>query len=181
MIDQPEEAGLAAYALGEADAPEAGEAAARVASDPAAREAVEEIRQVAEILREELLAEPAPELTGAQRGALLAAAARRDRRLRFRRPGLRIGLAVAAVVLAAVGVGVFWDTILPKGPARGPEGAGVRPGPPLVGTPGDKARRPAPVGTPDHSPRTAPTTRPQPDGTGPTTAPANSPRSDRAE
>jgi Ca-activated chloride channel family protein len=68
----PDDARLTAYALGELDPTEQAEVERLLAEAPAAQVAVQEIRDVAGLLTTEMRQEPAPELTSAQRSAILA-------------------------------------------------------------------------------------------------------------
>jgi len=166
MTAQLDDAKLTAYALGELDEATRADVEARMAEDPAAREAVEETRRAAGILREELAAEPALKLTAAQRAAVeanaAAAAAERQRRLRRRGLWLRVGTtAAAATVLIGLGAWAFWSPALRELPSSGVgtarHGGETPPGPGLVGTPGGRGRAPRVTGTPKHY---APATRP---------------------
>jgi hypothetical protein len=74
-----DDARLTAYALGELDAETAAEIEALLASSPAAREAFDEIREVANLLTSELSREPTPLLTESQRQSILAMAFAEDR------------------------------------------------------------------------------------------------------
>ncbi len=98
MRTEHDEAKLTAYALGELSDKERAEVEARLAGDPAARRAVDEIRKVAGILTDELKTEPAPKLTATQRQAVEARSAKPRRRLR-----IWIPLSAAAAILIAVG------------------------------------------------------------------------------
>ncbi len=174
MTAQPDEAKLTAYALGELDEAARSAVEARMAEDPAARQAVEETRRAARILSGELAAEPAPQLTAEQRAAVearaAAAAARRGRRLQLRRLWLPMGVTAAAAIVL-IGVSVFWSAILP-GPQptlvgrADPDGDGRRDAK-LVGTPGARGEAPTVTGTPKHYPAAVPATRP-PLAAGPT-------------
>src|SRR5262249_28636427 len=68
----PDDPRLTAYALGELDPTEQAEVERLLAEAPAAQAAVQEIRDVAGLLTTELRQEPVPELTSAQRTAILA-------------------------------------------------------------------------------------------------------------
>ena len=100
---------LTAYALGELDEAERREVEALLAEDDAARQAVEEIRQLAGVLTDELAAEPAPELKHEERQAL--ASARKPRR----RIRLWVPLTSAAAAAVVVG-GILWILAAVSGP-----------------------------------------------------------------
>ncbi len=68
----PDDPRLTAYALGELDPTEQAVVERLLADSPAAKAALEEIRGVATLLTNELRQEAAPELTSAQRSAILA-------------------------------------------------------------------------------------------------------------
>ncbi|MGB2820395.1 MAG: transcriptional regulator, partial [Phycisphaerae bacterium] len=70
MTTQADDAMLTAYALDELNEAGRAEVEARIAADSSARQAVEDARRVAGILGDELAAEPAPQLTAAQRAAV---------------------------------------------------------------------------------------------------------------
>jgi len=113
MRTPPDEARLTAYALGELDDDARAAVDAHLASNPTARRAVDEIRQVAGVLTDELAAEAVPQLTGEQRALIEAAASAPGRsKRRRRRPRalwtlwlVRSG--VAAAILIVIGVGVI--------------------------------------------------------------------------
>jgi len=67
----PDDPRLTAYALGELDPTEQADVERMLGKSPAAQDALREIREVAARLSNELRQEPAPELTGAQRDAIL--------------------------------------------------------------------------------------------------------------
>ncbi len=106
MNTEHDEAKLTAYALGELGDKERAEVEAQLADDSEARREVEEIRKVAGILTDELKAEPAPKLTGRQRKAVEAKAAKPRRRLR-----LWVPLSAAASILILIGAATFLPTL----------------------------------------------------------------------
>ena len=148
MTAQPDDDKLTAYALGELDGPERAEVEARILTDPAVRQAVEEIRQVAGMLGEQLQAEPAPKLTDLQR-ARIEAEARRPSRIR---PWwASASVAAAAIVLiglttAAIwgGVGRWWRQ--DDGPGAKPSVAVETPG---AGVDANEFPGPEPISTPE--------------------------------
>ena len=168
MNTEPDEAKLTAFALGELDASDRAAVEGRLADDPAARHTVEEVRELAEIAREELAAAPAGRLTDTQRSALEARAsalgAERTARRRRRVLWLSVGIpAAAAAILIALGTAVWWEAIFPPAsprPISGVDPNGPRQGPSLVGTPGRRGGTPELVGTPEHRPETQPASRP---------------------
>jgi len=111
MIVEYDDPRLTDHAVGELDAAGRAEVEARAVSDPAALEAIEEIRQVAGILTARFEAEPVLKLTPSQRAAVEARAAKvpayraavaaRLPRLRFR---LRRSIALGAAAVALIGV-----------------------------------------------------------------------------
>ncbi|MFN7137981.1 MAG: anti-sigma factor family protein, partial [Limisphaerales bacterium] len=68
----PDDPRLTAYALGELPADEVREVERAVADSPELRAAVEEIRQMADLLKGELADEPAASLSGEEKEVLLA-------------------------------------------------------------------------------------------------------------
>ena len=104
MTNQHDDARLTAYALGELSDKDRAKVEARLETDPAARQTVEEIRQLAGLLGDHLAAEAAPELNGKRRRTIEARAARRPRR-RALRPWLP--LTAAAALLLGFGLGLL--------------------------------------------------------------------------
>ena len=104
MTNERDDAMLTAYAVGELAGAELEAVEARLADDPPARAAVEEIRQVADLLEAELQGEAAPRLAASQPEAIAAAAA--GGRPRRWLP-IAAGLAAAAAVLVAAGIFFF--------------------------------------------------------------------------
>src|SRR6059036_714612 len=101
----PNDPKLTAYALGELDAAERSAVESELAASPAARQELEEIREVAVKLREQLKTEPHGGLSNLQRIAI------EEQATRLRKQTVRvpwIGLAVAASLLAAIGAYVYF-------------------------------------------------------------------------
>lgn len=98
---------LTAYALGEVEGSERHALEARLAEDAAAREQVEEVRDLARLLEEGFAGEGAPALDDAQRAAIVRAAhARGPRAVGKTRRVLPLLVAAAASIVA--GGGLFW-------------------------------------------------------------------------
>ena len=119
MTNEHDDTMLTAYAMGELDAQAARACEARLAGDPAARAAVDEIRQVADLLQSQLRGEAAPRLDAAQRDAIEAGVTVRGAsRLRV---GVLAGLAAAAAVLIVAWVAflAFKDVGPPTPPVAG--------------------------------------------------------------
>jgi hypothetical protein len=178
---QSDDAKLTAYALGELDEQERAAVAARLEADPAAQRAVEEIRQVAGLLRDELGAEPVTRLAPPQRAALESEAAGAVRPSGGRgRLWLRIGIGAAAAAAVLIATGVALLLIFGR-PAPKPDlGPGYKE-PPPIGTPphrDEDANHPAGRGAdsgdhPAAQGHLAPATSPaRPTPPGPTTQPA---------
>jgi hypothetical protein len=101
----PNDPKLTAYALGELDAAERSAVESELAASPAARQELEEIREVATMLTEQLKSEPHGGMSDLQRIAIEEQAAR------LRKPPVRVpwtGLAVAASLLAAIGAYLYF-------------------------------------------------------------------------
>jgi len=112
-IDDPR---LTAYALGELDPPDREQIEQALAYSPELREEVEQIRQVAALLADELAAEPMPHLTPAQERALCLAAQPRSRPAQTGRTiPLRSLLALAAgvAILASLAGLIVYSLFLP--------------------------------------------------------------------
>ena len=108
MSYQPtEDPNLTAYALGELDAEQSKQVEAKLADDASAREFVEQVRQTATVVADQLQDEQAPQLTDRQHRIIEAAIQRRFKPRRTFRGVSGIGLAVAAMILLAIGVGVL--------------------------------------------------------------------------
>lgn len=103
-----DESKLTAYVLGELDADERVRVEAFLAANPEARKWVEELRQTAGVLEQELLSEPCPELTTQQTRAidrnLAARRADRSQAERTGRPWFRLRLIELLVVVAIIGI-----------------------------------------------------------------------------
>ena len=110
MAQNRDDPKLTAYALGELDEAEAKEVEARLAEDEAARQYVQETRDLAERLTEELRREPAPALSEAQRKVVVLRAKQKPGRTTWRR--LRLAAAiVAGLVVAGVLIGLLTPTL----------------------------------------------------------------------
>jgi Ca-activated chloride channel family protein len=92
---------LTAYVLGELDADDAAALERELASDPAARALVDDLRATAGALREELAAEPCPALTPRQRRAIEQGEVAEPVICTFRFPRLWIGSGLAAAAALA--------------------------------------------------------------------------------
>ena len=169
MNDMPDEAKLTAFALGELDDSERAEIEARLAADPSLSAQLDEIRQVAGVLEDELGTESVPELTPLQRERLSVEAARtrptprRSRRLwvGFSLGGIAALLVIGLAVWSHLGGGRVLDTRYPENPLARRSSAKVMkeahndarmyaPAPVLVPTP--MPGRPAYAGTPKSDP-----------------------------
>ncbi len=100
MKPDPNDPRLTAYALGELDGAERDAVEAQIKASPECSQAVEEVREIATLLADELKKEPAAALSQLDRIAIEAEAQKRHQRS-SRFPW--IGVAVAASVLVAVG------------------------------------------------------------------------------
>ncbi len=108
MPYQPaEDPDLTAYALGELDAEQSKKVEAKLGDDARAREFVDQVRQTASVVASELKNEQAPGLTSQHHRVIESAMQRGDRTQRTLRRVRVICLALAAIILLAVSVGLF--------------------------------------------------------------------------
>ena len=116
MTNERDDAMLTAYAVGELAGPDLAAVEARLADEPEAQRQLDEIRQVADLLRGEFQGETAPHLIDSQREAIVAAPGRRRSWL-----PIAAGLAAAAAVLIVAGILMFApkDDVQPTGPVAG--------------------------------------------------------------